>query len=39
MAFRLRLQPETVRMSPPGGRAYTVVHKCIVHLEQRGNGH
>lgn len=38
MAFRLRLQPDTVSMSPPGGRAYTVVHKCTVHLEQRGNG-
>jgi hypothetical protein len=25
-------------MSPPGGRAYTVVHKCTVHLEQRGSG-
>ena len=38
MAFRLRLQPVTVRISPPGGRAYTVVHKCNVSLEQRGSG-
>lgn len=38
MAIRVRMQPVSVRVSPQGGRAFTVVHEGTVQLESRGSG-
>lgn len=38
MSIRVRMQPVSLRVSPQGGRAFTVVHEGTVRLESRGDG-